>query len=136
MLVIAVTPVVVVCSANTHVRGSATTVATARLAANRAGLDVFTANAVSNALNPALCALKIAFGRVIAIALTTRLFLPLVAPAQCLAAFPAPSSRATGAASACCRVDIGARASAGKHAPNRTVWNAAATMSEAKLSIL
>ena len=111
------------------------TVATARLAANRAGLDVFTANAVSNALNPALCALKNAFGR--AIALTIRLlFLPLVAPARCLAAFLAPSFRATGAASACCRVDIGARASAGKHAPNRTVWNAAATMSEAKLSML
>jgi len=134
MLVIAVTPVVVVCFANTHVRASATTVATARLAANRAGLDAFTANAVSNALNPALCALKNAFGR--AIALTNRLFLPLVAPAQCLAAFPAPSFHATGAASACCRVDIGARASAGKHAPNRTVWNAAATMSEVKLSIL
>ena len=134
MLVIAVTPVVVACFANTHVRAVATTVATARLAANRAGLDAFTANAVSNALNPALCALKIAFGR--AIALTNRLFLPLVAPAQCLAAFPAPSFRATGAASACCRVDIGARASAGKHAPNRTVWNAAATMSEVKLSIL
>ena len=134
MLVIAVTPVVVVCFANTHVKGSATTVATARLAANRAGLDAFTANAVSNALNPALCALKIAFGR--AIALTNRLFLPLVAPAQCLAAFPAPSFRATGAASACCRVDIGARASAVKHAPHCTVWNAAATMSEVKLSIL
>jgi hypothetical protein len=102
MLVIAVTPVVVACFANTHVRAVATTVATARLAANRAGLDAVTTNAVSNDLNPDLCVMKIAFGR--AIALTDRLFLPLVAPAQCLAAFPAPSFRATGAASACCHV--------------------------------